>query len=206
LNLKAILDIINALREYLFSYRKIQNKFDKIDNVESLKLFIHERSAFVTQTTLYGYLKTRMGLKFTLMFSDEIFLQSVNKSKWHIFGEAVADMTLFSISFLYNNKKIQNINTENFYNEILQKEGLNGMPTEIINICKSNFENKLKNFDLKEHINQKEPFKDSCLSLYKWSPIAEELKALDKEIVLNSMRNKWNLILKDFKNSIENFN
>ena len=125
MNLKAISDVISAIGEYLFSSKKIKNKFNKINNVESLQLFIQERSAFVTQTTLYGYLKTRMGLKFTIMFSDEIFLQSVNKSKWNIYGEAVADMTFFSVSFLYNEKQIKNIDVLNFYYEILNKEKLN---------------------------------------------------------------------------------
>ena len=45
-----------------------------------------------------------MGLKFTMMFSDEIFLTISKKSKWNIFGEAVADMTFYSLSFLYNEK------------------------------------------------------------------------------------------------------
>ena len=51
--------------------------------------FIKEKSAFVTQSTLYGYLKTRMGLKQYMMFTDDVFVQSVNKSKWNIFSEAV---------------------------------------------------------------------------------------------------------------------
>ena len=54
--------------------------------------------------------------------------------------------------------------------------------------CKKNFKTKLKNYQIKDYINQEEPFKNSCLSLYKWAPIAEELKVLDKEIVLNSMK------------------
>ena len=37
------------------------------------------------------------------------------------------------------------------------------------------------------------PFEESCLALYNWSPIADELKILDKKIVLNSMKLKWNL-------------
>ena len=42
------------------------------------------------------------------------------------------------------------------------------------------------------------PFNPSALSLYKWSPIAEELKSLDKKIVLNSVILKWDIIKKEF--------
>ena len=43
------------------------------------------------------------------------------------------------------------------------------------------------------------------LSLYKWSPIVEELKELDKEIVLNSIKLKWNLVQNEFENLTKNF-
>ena len=44
------------------------------------------------------------------------------------------------------------------------------------------------------------PFNTSALSLYEWSPIAEELKTLDKKIVLNSMILKWDNVKQEFKN------
>jgi len=39
--------------------------------------------------------------------------------------------------------------------------------------------------------------------LYKWAPIAEELKILDRKIVLNSMILKWDIIKDEFKNLIQ---
>ena len=48
--------------------------------------------------------------------------------------------------------------------------------------------------------------RDSCLALYDWSPVADELKNLDKKIVLNSMSLKWNLIIDEFKKSTKNLN
>ena len=42
------------------------------------------------------------------------------------------------------------------------------------------------------------PFNKSALALYEWSPIAEELKTLDRKIVLNSMILKWENVQKDF--------
>ena len=46
------------------------------------------------------------------------------------------------------------------------------------------------------------PFNPSALSLYKWAPIAEELKTLDRKIVLNSMILKWDNVEKEFKELI----
>ena len=52
--------------------------------------------------------------------------------------------------------------------------------------------------------SQNNPFKDSGLALYNWSPIADELKVLDKEIVLNSIKLKWNLVENEFKDLTKN--
>ena len=46
----------------------------------------------------------------------------------------------------------------------------------------------------------------SGLALYKWSPIAENLKTLDKEIVLNSIKYKWNSVKAEFENLTSNSN
>ena len=94
MNLKAISEVLSAVKDYLFPYEKISKKFLKINNEDDLINFIKEKSAFVTQSTLYGYLKTRMGLKQNMMFTDDIFIESVNKAKWNIFSEAVTDLTV----------------------------------------------------------------------------------------------------------------
>ena len=51
-----------------------------------------------------------------------------------------------------------------------------------------------------------DPFNYSSNALYNWAPIADELKKLDKKIVLNSMLLKWNNIQNDFKKLTSKFN
>ena len=48
----------------------VSNRLDKsrIDNLASLIDFIHTRAAYVAQTSLYGYLKTRMGTRYRVIF------------------------------------------------------------------------------------------------------------------------------------------
>ena len=47
------------------------------------------------------------------------------------------------------------------------------------------------------------PFYPSALSLYKWAPIAEDLKSLDRKIVLNSVILKWDVVKKEFNERIK---
>ena len=48
-----------------------------------------------------------------------------------------------------------------------------------------------------------ECFEKSSYALYRWAPIADELKKLDKSIVIRSMELKWDNLKKDFVKLID---
>ena len=87
------------LKEYFIPFLKYFKKTEKIENYSDLKEFIQKKSAWVSQVTLYGYLKTRMGAKYVLMFEDEIFLGSINKAKWNIYSVALQDLHFMRFLF-----------------------------------------------------------------------------------------------------------
>ena len=60
----------------------------------------------------------------------------------------------------------------------------------------------LKNINWDNYHNDL-PFNPSALSLYKWAPIAEDLKILDRKIVLNSVILKWGVVQKEFNERIK---
>ena len=178
---------IEDFKIYLFSLFKAFIPKKKIKDVKDLKDFIQKKSAWVSQVTLYNYLKTRMGTRWVLHFDDENFLKSINKAKWNIYSVALQDLTFFTFSYLnvfFNYQEVEN--AKKIYENILDDEIPNGMPLDIIEKGKRSFEERLKKIDWKTHCNNL-PFNDSALSLYEWAPIAEELKTLDRKIVLNSM-------------------
>jgi hypothetical protein len=182
----------------LFSLFKAILPKKKIQNIEDLQSFIQKKSAWVSQVTLYNYLKTRMGTKWVLHFDDEIFLTSINKAKWNIYAVALQDLIFYSLSYLkvfHNYQKTEKANE--IYEEILNKEINNGMPKEIILLAKEKFTERLKKIDWNTYYKSW-PFNESALALYAWAPIAEELKSLDRKIVLNSMILKWDNIKVEF--------
>ena len=87
------------------------------------------------------------------------------------------------------------------YENILDDEISNGMPVDVIEKSKKSFDTRLQKIDWKTHYNSL-PFNDSALALYEWAPIADELKLLDRKIVLNSMILKWDNIKKEFEKLI----
>ena len=190
-------------RVYLFALFKGILPKKKIKNTEDLTSFIQTKSAWVSQVTLYNYLKTRMGTKWVLHFDDEIFLASINKAKWNIYAIALQDLILYSLSYLSVFCNYQNTNKANdIYEEILTKEKKNGMPEEIILQAKKIFLERLQKIDWNIHYKSW-PFNESALTLYEWAPIAEELKSLDRKIVLNSMILKWDNIKNEFAKLIK---
>ena len=189
--------------EYLFPLKKITNKFKSINSKEDLENFVQERSAHVAQTTLYGYLKTRIGTRYALMVEDEKFTESINIAKWNIYVAAISDLTFYVFSYLIDKKNLKENDSEKIFLNILDKEFKNGLDKKIYENAKNEFIVKAKSINWHNY-HLSNPFKESGLALYKWSPIADELKVLDKEIVLNSIMLKWNLVENEFKDLTKN--
>ena len=183
---------------YLFSLLKAFIPKKKIKNIKDLTEFIQKKSSWVSQVTLYGYLKTRMGTKYVLMFDDEIFLTSINKAKWNIYSIALQDLTFYCLSYLYVFYNYDLTTKANdIYEEFLNDEIKNGMPQEVISKGKEKFKERLEKINWRKYYNSW-PFNESALALYEWSPVAQKLKNLDRKIVLNSMILKWENIQKEF--------
>ena len=189
--------------EYLFPVRKFTNKFSSINSKEDLQNFVQERSAHVTQTTLYGYLKTRIGTRYAIMVEDEKFSNSINIAKWNIYIAAISDLTLYVFSYLTDKKNLKQNDAEEIFINIINNELKNGLDEKIYENAKKEFISKVKSVNWRR-FHSEDPFKDSGLALYNWSPIADELKVLDKEIVLNSIKLKWNLVENEFKDLTKN--
>ena len=193
----------NDFKVYLFALFKAFIPKKKISNLDELENFIQTKSAWVTQVTLYGYLKTRMGTRYVLHFENDEFMGSVNLAKWNIYSVALQDLTFFTFSKLKADFNYQEMkNAEEIFFKILDDETSNKMPQDSIEEAKKNFVERMRGINWDTYHNDL-PFNPSALSLYKWAPIAEELKNLDRKIVLNSVILKWNVVKKEFDERIK---
>ena len=192
----------NDFKIYFFALFKAFIPKKKIKNLDELESFIQSKSAWVTQVTLYGYLKTRMGTRYVLHFENDTFMKSVNLAKWNIYSTALQDLTFFTFSFLKANLNYQDTDkAKEIFFKILDDETTNKMPLDLIDETKKIFNERSQNINWDSYYSDL-PFNPSALSLYKWAPIAEELKMLDRKIVLNSVILKWDLIKKEFEERI----
>ena len=188
---------------YLFAMFKALIPKKKIKNLDELEYFIQTKSAWVTQVTLYSYLKTRMGTRYVLHFDNDEFMSSVNLAKWNIYSVALQDLSFFTFSYLKVNFNFIDIHhAKEIFCKILDDEISNKMPLDIIDEARKSFDERLDKINWDVYY-QDLPFNPSALSLYKWAPIAEELKSLDRKIVLNSMILKWDIIKQEFEKLID---
>ena len=75
------------------------------------------------------------------------------------------------------------------------------MPLDIIDKAKKNFDERFQKMNWEIYYKEL-PFNPSALSLYEWAPISDELKTLDRKIVLNSVILKWDVVKKEFSERI----
>ena len=194
---------LNDFKTYFFSLFKAFIPKKKIKSFDELEEFIQEKSAWVSQVTLYGYLKTRIGTRYVLHFDNEEFMKSVNLAKWNIYAVSLQDLTFFSFSYLKVHFNFEEMNkTKEIFLKILDDETSNNMPLDIIEEAKKSFNERLEKINWESYYSDI-PFNQSALSLHKWAPIADELKSLDRKIVLNSSILKWDVIKKEFRERIE---
>ena len=108
---------------YLFAMFKAFIPKKKIKNLDHLEEFIQTKSAWVTQVTLYNYLKTRMGTRYVLHFENDVFMASVNLAKWNIYSVSLQDLTFFTFSYLNVNFNFREISkAKEIFNKILDDE------------------------------------------------------------------------------------
>ena len=194
---------LNDFKTYFFSLFKAFIPKKKIKSFDELEEFIQSKSAWVSQVTLYGYLKTRIGTRYVLHFDNEEFMKSVNLAKWNIYAVSLQDLTFFSFSYLKVHFNFEEMNkAKEIFLKILDDETSNNMPIDIIKEAKKSFNERLEKINWENYYSDI-PFNQSALSLHKWAPIADELKSLDRKIVLNSSILKWDVIKKEFRERIE---
>jgi hypothetical protein len=195
MKIKEFLSLLNPLKGII-------QKNQKIQNTDQLIIFIKERSAWITQVTLLGYLKTRMGTQYVTAFENKELMQSINYGKEKIYLTSIQDLTLYTISYMkVNNLTDLSEQGENIYSKIIDES--KNLPLSQNELFKDieKFEKRLQTVNWIDFYKNN-PFDESCKALFKWAPIADDLKQYDEEIVLNSMALKWNNVVSDFKQLI----
>ena len=180
---------------------------DQLTSRRELIDFIDSRSAYVSQVTLYTYVKARAGTQYPKLFENADFLTSLRIARWHIYGAAVSDLTLFSAAQLYVHAGLSAENAQDFATDILDDILPNYRQEDIDNskfdeMC-ARGKQRAAMADWGAIATGPTAFQSSSDAVFRWAPIADELKCDDEEIVRNSIHLRWIGVRRDLKEVLQ---
>ncbi len=167
----------------------------RINSPEALAQFINSRASHVTQTSLYGYLKTRAGTRFPELFKNPDILTSINIAKWNIWLACVSDLCIFTGLLMHQSGRVKPAEIDllmpTILDRILLETKISPEAIETMRTTEENARQRVTTWDWTLEYDDDSIFSQSPEALYYWSPIADELKTRDEEIVRNSVRFRW---------------
>ena len=178
-----------------------------ITSVLEYTAYAEKQAAFVSQVTLYTYIKTRAGTQWPKLFEDETYLKSMKIARWHIFGAAVADLALYLGAMMVTKAGITAPQAEAMSTEIItsilkQYDQDDISQDDFLKMMKEGLK-RAKGADWAYLADGPNAFQASADALIYWAPIADELKNLDIEIVRNSIHLRWINVRREIKDTLQ---
>ena len=167
-----------------------------------LRGFVESRAKAVTQITLFGYLKTRAGTRYTSLFEDDVFANSISIAILEIYLVALSDLTIFAAARVGRDAGAGAEETRSLavclYNDVLADEEIPEFRPQGFDAARRTFSERAAGVPWPEMAQGEAAFRGSLAALVEWAPVAPELKSQDTEIVKTSMRFKWKAVRDQF--------
>lgn len=183
-------------------------RFDKspIDSPDSLSEFVRTRAAYISQTSLYGYLKARMGTQYRVYFEDETFSAVIRAAALKLFVSCTGDLSVFAVATAGRDGRLQASEMTALarhcfataLERTLSDEDRRLLPPELV----AAFERRTESTYWSNAAVGENAFSGSGADLVRYAPVIDEFKALDEEIIRNSIRFRWRDVREQFRRRV----
>jgi hypothetical protein len=200
-----VLGLLKEFRQYLGIGRSVRP--EPVTDIDGLRRFLDTRASFIAQTSLYGYLRTRAGMKYPGLFDDDAFVVSINIAKWHMWLACLSDLSVYAGGLVAQRtgtpqREVAAI-MASLLESILDERGVPGeadaeFPAHAIRVRR-----RIAGVRWHEIPDDEGCFTDSPAALVRYAPIVEEMKRLDAGIVRNSVRFHWQEIRRDLRQHLD---
>ncbi len=167
----------------------------QLETMTRLAEFNASRAAYVAQTSLYGYLKTRMGTRYVELFQDDTYVSSINQAKWRVFAACLEDLTIYTSAIVEVSGGLAPRATPDFALASFRASLASATSADTTHLIGADAVDRFAaraNLTSFASAHQGETaFGRSPEVLVEAAPIIEDFKMLDAEIVKNSMRFRW---------------
>ncbi|MDE0111793.1 MAG: hypothetical protein OXN84_05850 [Albidovulum sp.] len=149
----------------------------------------------MAQTSLYGYLKTRMGTRYRSLFEDDAFSHSARTSAAKIFGTCLSDLSIHSAALCRNDGGLNEFESSSLASLLVSsglEKGLAEFPDSKLKAeALGRLNQRLAVLNWDKAGDNAITFASSESDLVTFAPVVDEFKELDREIVMNSIRFRW---------------
>lgn len=139
--------------------------------------FLASRAAHVAQSALYGYLQTRMGTRWRVIFQDEEFQPSLDAARQRVFLACLSDLVVCVVARLGGNAR----DAQALY-EDAARTALDTLP---------HHDFALRAATVDWSAPPEDAFTDSPKVLAQAAPVSDAFRSADREIIEASLRYRW---------------
>ncbi len=179
----------------------------RVDSEQALVEFVESRSAYIAQTALFGYLKTRMGTSFRFYFEDKGFSGLIREASGKLFLSCVSDLTIFSVAIANERERMSAKAcaelARNCFFEAAQRGLANVREVDLTQDVLDVFSQRVETTDWHEAARGRNAFSGSEGDLIRFAPVVDQFKRLDREIVTNSIRFRWRDVREQVRKRID---
>lgn len=186
--------VVGWLKETWLVGRRTRIARGPIDSEAALLEFIETRSAFIAQTSLYGYLKTRMGTRYPEYFLDDVFVAAIDRAKWLVYCACVSDLTVFCLAYASHGAAFSKPEMDALalrLHDASVSDALAALGEPTAGEIGTRFAARVEATIWPTVPGGDGAFKESPEALSSAAPVIEAFRRADKEIVMNSVLFRW---------------
>jgi hypothetical protein len=179
----------------------------RITTRDGLGQFLDSRASHVAQTSLYGYLRTRSGVRFPELFDNEDYVRSIDIAKWYVWLACLSDLSIYAGGLVARRTGASQAEVGRLVaaavDAILTTTGMpKGAGGEFLPLAER-LRARLESCDWAAVGDDETAFSESPAALIGRAPVIDELKRLDDEIVRNSVRFRWQEVRRDLRRDLD---
>ena len=196
---------LSVLAAYLGAGRAGRKR--SIAGPAALQHFLDSRASLVAQTTLYGYLRTRAGTRYPVLFENDAYVVSINHAKWQMWLACLSDLSVFAGALLALRSQagpaLAGAAVVDAVEAILERTGTPEDSGPLFAGTAQAVRDRLRRCEWHTLDDGEATFTESPEALVRHAPIIAELMALDEEIVRNSVRFRWQEIRRELRATLD---
>ena len=179
-----------------------------VADVAALRHFLDSRASHIAQATLYGYLRTRAGTRYPVLFENDAYLVSINYAKWQMWLACLSDLSVFAGGLLALRARAATPEeagavVRRAAEDVLERTGTPDDSGPLFAQGAEAVRRRLDRCDWSAVADDEGAFTESPEALVRHAPIIAELMALDEEIVRNSVRFRWQEVRRELRAALD---